>query len=114
MRARPGAARKDDVGDPDVVRQIGEGFKPAILIRQCEIRNRADDRQIALPGIFYFRKTGKIKEAKQPEAEPHAEPDGARELFGRFSHAHDRVARAGAEIYSKLVAAPDFDFSHLS
>jgi hypothetical protein len=108
-----GAARENDIGDPDVIGQTSERFKLAILIRQCEVRNLADDRQIALPGTFHFCQTGNINKPEQPEAQTHAEPDSARKLFGSLSHARDQVA-AGAEIYSKLVAAPDFDFSHLS
>jgi hypothetical protein len=67
------------------------------LIRQREVRNVIDDGQIALPGTFHFCQPSKINEAEQPKTKAHAEPDGSRELFGSFSHAHDLVARVGAK-----------------
>jgi hypothetical protein len=53
-RARPGAAREDDVGDPDVIRQIGERRDFSVLIREREIGDLAEHRQSAWVSAFRF------------------------------------------------------------
>ena len=85
---RPGAARENDVGDPDAVAQVGERGDLAVLIREREAGDRADygQRRRAMRAIqFHQRK--RIRQAQHDEEQDDADPKRSGQLLRSVSHA---------------------------
>ena len=76
-RTRAGAAREDDVGDPDVIRQIRERSGLAILIGQSEIGDGTDDAEFRrLAGVAIVLKNGDDhRQSEQAGQKTKADPE---------------------------------------